>query len=410
MATLGTVTAPSLTGSTNQNEWWKTGTGLIGSVTNANAANTTGTGYTANNANAANYTGTGYTANSANAASAGNASQGSFNNAGLTNWNVDSNQLVDSQVGRIIDNNSPLMQQAVTRAQQGMAKRGLLNSSMATGAAQSALYDAAMPMAQQNATTYANAANTNAGAANQNAQFNATGNANMSQFNVGQSNNMAQYNAGNQQQANLANQNAQNQAAEYGATATNQANAANAQFGQQTNLANQNAQNEAAQFGANATNTANLNNANFSQQANLTNAQAANAAQQQSNDLRQKAAQGDQAAQLEMAKQDLTNKMQASIQNADAQTKAYLTELDGQIKSGLANIEANYKTLMQTSQSAGDMYKDVVSRIAAIAADPNMDAASKTSTINAMQNYLTNGMNVIGSINGINLSNLLVFE
>jgi len=326
---VGTVTAPTLTGNTNQNPWWNTGTGLIGTVANAGAANTTGTGYTANNANAA--------------------------SAGLTNWNVDSNQRVDGQVSQIIDQNSPLMQQAETRAKQGMAGRGLLNSSMAVGAGQAALYDAALPMAQQNATTYANAANTNAGAANQNAQFNAS-------------------------------------------------------TQQQTNLANQNAANESAQFGANATNTANLNNANFTQQTNLANAGAANAAQQQTNTIRQQAAQGDQAAQVELVKQDLTNKMQASIQNADAQTKAYLTELDGTIKSGLATIEANYKTLMQTSQSAQTMYSDIIGQISKIAADPNMDSTSKATTITALQNYLTTGMNVIGSVNGINVGSLLTFD
>lgn len=62
---------------------------------------------------------------------------------------------VDTQVQRITATNSPLMQQARAQGQAGMARRGLLNSSMAVGAGQQAVLNTALPMAQQNAAQIA---------------------------------------------------------------------------------------------------------------------------------------------------------------------------------------------------------------------------------------------------------------
>lgn len=82
-------------------------------------------------------------------------------------WNVTGNQTVQGQVKNIIDANSPLMQQAETRSLQQMNGRGLINSSMAVGAGQAALYDAAMPMAASDASMYGRAAESNNTAQNQ---------------------------------------------------------------------------------------------------------------------------------------------------------------------------------------------------------------------------------------------------
>lgn len=54
-------------------------------------------------------------------------------------------------VARITGKLSPLLTQAQTRAMQGANRRGLLNSSMAGGAAESAIIDAALPIASQDA-------------------------------------------------------------------------------------------------------------------------------------------------------------------------------------------------------------------------------------------------------------------
>jgi hypothetical protein len=82
-------------------------------------------------------------------------------------------ETVQGQIQGIINANSPLMQQAETRAKQSMAPRGLLNSSMAVGAAQGAVLDAAMPIAQTDAGAYRAADLANADMANQANQFGA---------------------------------------------------------------------------------------------------------------------------------------------------------------------------------------------------------------------------------------------
>lgn len=93
--------------------------------------------------------------------------------AQATNWNVDKNQTVQGLIGGIIGQDSPLMQQAATTAKQQAASRGLGNSSIAIGAGQNAVYNAAMPIATTDAATYSNAAKYNADAANSMATFNA---------------------------------------------------------------------------------------------------------------------------------------------------------------------------------------------------------------------------------------------
>ena len=90
-----------------------------------------------------------------------------------TDWKVDTNQTVQGQMSGLLAKGSPLMQRAETRANQQSVQRGLLNSSMAVGAAQNAVIDAAMPMAQQDAGTYAESARSNAAARTSTSQFNA---------------------------------------------------------------------------------------------------------------------------------------------------------------------------------------------------------------------------------------------
>lgn len=84
---------------------------------------------------------------------------------------VDNNMLVENRLNSIINKDNPLMQSARTAALQGMNSRGLLNSSMAGEAAQKAVIDSAMPIAQQDAETYRIAAKSNQDAENEARQF-----------------------------------------------------------------------------------------------------------------------------------------------------------------------------------------------------------------------------------------------
>lgn len=87
--------------------------------------------------------------------------------AGPSQWEVNGNQTVANQLQSLLSSDNPLIQQARTRALQEMNARGTLNSSMAQTASDSAVYDAMMKVAQQDASTNASAAQTNTAAQNQ---------------------------------------------------------------------------------------------------------------------------------------------------------------------------------------------------------------------------------------------------
>lgn len=87
------------------------------------------------------------------------------------NVNVTPDQTVEGRVEGIIAKNSPLMQQAESRAMQQANSRGLINSSIAATAGQSAVLDAATNIGRQDAQTFANAESQNAQSANAASQF-----------------------------------------------------------------------------------------------------------------------------------------------------------------------------------------------------------------------------------------------
>ena len=316
---------------------------LLGAATQGIAAPET-TGYNAATAGAQGY----------NAATAGAQGYGASTATG-TNWNVTSPQTVQSQLQGIIASNSPLMQQAQTGAKQQMNQRGLMNSSMAIGAAQDAVIRQALPIAQQDAQTYSRSGEFNANVANQ-----------MAQFNVGQENTARQFGASASNQASLANQAAQNTAAQFTAGASNQAS-----------LANQSAANTAAQFSANASNTASQQ---YAQSLNAT------------------------------VNKMMDQSMQIALANADATTKIELQNIDAQTRKDLAATEAAYKNQMQASASSNEIFQQVTKNISDIMANPDLDTAAKQSAVNTQKTYLQGAMTILSATSGIpNLKNLITF-
>lgn len=86
---------------------------------------------------------------------------------GITPWNVTPEQTVEGRINAILNPNNPIIQQARTGALEQMNNRGLLNSSMATTASDAAAYQAAIPIAANDAATFAKAASYNADTPNQ---------------------------------------------------------------------------------------------------------------------------------------------------------------------------------------------------------------------------------------------------
>lgn len=235
---------------------------------------------------------------------------------------VDPTKTVQSQVKAIIDDNSPLMQQAATRANQAANSRGLLNSSIAVGAGQSAVLDAATPIANADANIYANA-------------------------------NLAD--ASNKQQMNLANQNSSNTSNQFNSAAANTVKAQNSQLETNVNLSNATEANRMAQFKEN---------------------------------------------------------LQADTARFNASESNTLIKLgmDAQTRTGLANIEASYKTLLQSQASAGELYKQMVLNSSNIMQNKDMDAATKQTALNNQIALLNSGLGVIGKIANIDMGDLLQFS
>lgn len=125
---------------------------------------------------------------------------------------VDANSLVANQLTGLLDKGGDYMKRAETKALQVQNQRGLLNSSMAVGAAQGAAIDAALPIAQQDAGTYATQQLNNQQYQNQQRQFNADADTRVSLSNTDAKNAAAQFNASEGNKVNLANAEFSNQA------------------------------------------------------------------------------------------------------------------------------------------------------------------------------------------------------
>lgn len=85
---------------------------------------------------------------------------------------VDPNELSQTQLANITASGSPLMQRAAALGNMTAQKRGLLNSSMAAGAAQNAVIEAAQPFALQDAQAYGKVLSANQEAQQQANQLN----------------------------------------------------------------------------------------------------------------------------------------------------------------------------------------------------------------------------------------------
>nr|BDD47833.1 hypothetical protein 6 [Burkholderiaceae bacterium] len=272
-------------------------------------------------------------------------------------YNVTGNQTVQDQLQGIIAAESPLMQQAQTRALQDMNQRGLLNSSMAIGAGQSALYDAALPIAQQDAKTFAEGEQVKAELNNQ-----------IEMFNVNAQNRALEFEQAMKQEGGLANMAALNRSEEF--NLSNLGDVFKFLYGVDADLSKFNAKQR--------------------QDANMYVADTANT----------------------FTKQQLQNTFEARIASADAQTKTTLQSIDSTTRTTLATIESDYKQLMQTTSSASDLFQQTLANINSAALDPDMSTEALQSYTKQTLDQLALGMQVFSFLNPVieGLETLITFE
>jgi hypothetical protein len=85
--------------------------------------------------------------------------------------------------------------------------------------------------------------------------------------------------------------------------------------------------------------------------------------------------------------------------NAGQQNEAILKAMDVNSREQLANIEANYKQLMQVNSSAENMYNQVMKNISDIQMSDTV--ADKASAINSQLAWLRSGMTMVQNLNGV---------
>lgn len=112
--------------------------------------------------------------------------------------------------------------------------------------------------------------------------------------------------------------------------------------------------------------------------------------------------------QTSLANQNANN--QAGQFNASETNNMLKLGMDIESKQQMAQIEANYKTLMQSSAGASDLYKTMVANASEIMSNANMDAATKSTAIKNQITLLNSGLQIIGQIGNLDLADLLTFD
>lgn len=103
---------------------------------------------------------------------------------------------------------------------------------------------------------------------------------------------------------------------------------------------------------------------------------------------------------------DAANK--ASATNATAMNELSLQSMKGTQANELAQIEANYKTLIQASDSAGKLYQQVVDAINKTMTS-DLDPGAKDAFVRRQTELLRSGLGIIGKVNNLDLTSILNF-
>jgi hypothetical protein len=286
--------------------------------------------------------------------------------ATTTEWKPDKNSTAVGQFNKITKAGSPLIDQATTAAKQQSASRGLLNSTLGITAGLDAGYRAALPLAQQDAATFANAGNFNAGAANTTSQFNASA-----------VNQAGMQREGFAQQDKL-------QAGDFAQQNKTQA----ADLASRYDLAQMDVQSRAALQEADAANQMKLQQANAALQTGL---------QATDNAVKQSMQQYDAA-------------LKQAMQGLDNENRLQIATLDADNRMELAKVEAKYKNELQANQSMAASYQSMVDGMTRIMVSPDLDAPAKQKAIGNLTSLYNSSLAMQSDISGLEIGSLLAPE
>jgi hypothetical protein len=299
--------------------------------------------------------------------------------AAASTVNVDPSQTVEGRISALLKTGSPLQQVARADATEAANARGLVNSSMAVGAGERAVIESALPIASQDASIFANAAQTNA------------------QLGT----NVSQFNAGSKNTASAAQFQAQAQAEQNFAAAKNQAAQLKMQADQQSAIGNAAAANDLIKQANDITAKAEMDFAAAKNQASNLGAQLATQVNLANLD-----------AQTRVATTNATIENAVKTANLDAQTRLNINKLDTASREKIAqaaldanetindkNIEATAKTALQSAvTNAMGNFANAVNRIDT---SPDLDATSKSAARSAAETVMHNSIIAAASVAGV---------
>ena len=275
----------------------------------------------------------------------------------LTN-EFDESKSTAGRVSSIINENSPLMQQAATSGTQLAAARGLTNSSLAAQASQSAVLDKATPIASTDASLFSQNQLANLAAKNAAATTNANNATSLGGIAL-----TGENQAGMQKEA-LANSNTQQDK-----------NIASTEGMQTKSLAQQ-----AEQFNTQSSQAQQQIDAQISQFAQSLGMTAQDLALRRDS-LTQNQQQFLANLEQQKAIADQTAKTQTEIATLNSNTQKTIAQLSQDTQLKVAGIEAQYKGDIQGSTNIANAWGSTLQQISTIQNNPNLEKAAKTTLI-----------------------------
>jgi len=294
--------------------------------------------------------------------------------AGTTDWNPDEKSTVQGQLTGMLAKDSPLFQRAETRSLQQMNERGLTNSSMAVGAGQAAVIDAATPIAQQDANTFASA---------------------------------GQFNANAKNTAAIQNTGMLNDSFKFGATAANDAEAQRrdalvsgaqqqAGFTQQTAL-------QAGDLAGQIT----LKDKELAAQKDLAATEFQNQQALQQNDIAFRLQSQAQDAATKQSLQQYQLAAEAALNSADNASRESIAQLNVSSQQMMAEMESKWRVQLQASASMTNSYQSMIDSVTRIMMNPDLDAAAKATAIENTRMLYDNALGMLSNVSGLDLGAII---
>ena len=306
---------------------------------------------------------------------------------------VDPLSTVQRQMTDITRRASPLMERARMVGVLAAGKRGLQNTNIAGGMSQGAMVDRALPIAQQDASTYFSQQRANQDALNEQnlaamdvesrAAFQEAELATQtSQFNVGELNDLSALNA------QLGTQTSQ-----FNADQRNRISALNAQMEQDASRFNAEEQNRIAELNAQMVTETNIRNANAKDEGAFLDA-----------NIRAQIVDANASRALALE--------QGNVQEANDQTQFIMdmnNALNVQFLAGeqamtLADIQGRYQQLISANGAAAELYGSYFDAISGVMANQKITPARVAGHVSVLQQMLDSGLALIEATNNLDLS------